>query len=171
MAEETKVTPEETPKTPSIDDLIKQVESLTETLNKQKKAIDNASSDASAWKKKYYDTLDEAKLAEAKRADAEAATQKELAELKRERAVSKGMAKYVALGYPEELAQMSAEALYDGDFEKVMDLQKSFVTEFESKVKAKLLGEQPKPTPGKTPSGDEIEDPRLTAFKKGLLGV
>ena len=63
MAENTNIETEKTtqtepekktePAAPSLEDLAASIKALQAALEKQKKATDNASSDAAAWKKKY----------------------------------------------------------------------------------------------------------------------
>ena len=66
--------------------------------------------------------------------------QKELEEkynkLLRESAVSKNKAKLVALGYEESLADETAEAMADGNLEKVFANQKKHLTSFEKRIRA-----------------------------------
>ena len=56
-------------------------------------------------------------------------------------------AKLVALGYEEALADETAEAMADGDSEKVFANQQKHLTSFEKKVRAEALKNTPKPTP------------------------
>ena len=87
MTEQTAPEAEAKPAGPSLEELAAQVASLTEALNKQKKATDNASSDAAAWKKKYNATLSEAERAEAERQENERQLRAENEALKRDRTV------------------------------------------------------------------------------------
>ena len=172
MEDQNKVTPETTgqpapaPAAPTVEDLVKQVETLTAAMNKQKKALDNAAADAAEWKRQYRATLDEAARAKAEQDEANAARDAELASYKRKDAVSNKITKYLAMGYPEDLARQSAEAYVDGKDEVVLDLQKQFTSILETNIKASLLSQQPAVTPGMTPPGNP-ESPELAAFRKG----
>lgn len=170
---EINVTPETQPEpnTPTIEDLTKQIATLTATLAKQKKAIDAASSDAAEWKRKYNSTLDEATRKENDRKEAEAAKDARIAQLERDRDLDQRTAAYMAAGYDADLARKSAEAYTDGDFAKVLDLQKQHQTKIEADLKARLINQQPTLTPGQTPSGAFGDDPKLAAFKRGARGI
>ena len=74
------------------------------------------------------------------------------------------------MGYSDELAKASAEAWADGDDDKVLLLQKQFNEQFETKIKASLLAQQPDLTPGKTPTGVGAEPAEIAAFRKGIRG-
>ena len=67
--------------------------------------------------------------------------------LLRESIIAKNKAKLVALGYDESLADETAEAMADGDSEKVFANQQKHLTSFEKKVRAEALKDTPKPTP------------------------
>ena len=67
--------------------------------------------------------------------------------LLRESVISKNKAKLVALGYEEILADETAEAMADGDTEKVFANQQKHLASFEKKVRADALKKTPKPTP------------------------
>lgn len=164
-----KTTGQPAPATPTVEDLTKQIEALTAAMNKQKKALDNAAADAAEWKRQYRATLDEAARAKAEQDEANAARDAELATYKRKEAVSHKMTKYLAMGYPEDLAKQSAEAYVDGKDDVVLDIQKQFTSILETNIKASLLAQQPAVTPGMTPTGGS-EPPEISAFRKGTRG-
>ena len=172
MEDQKNVTPEPagqpapTPATPSVEQLTKQIEDLTAAMNKQKKALDAAAADAADWKRQYRSTLDEAARAKAEQEEANAQRDAELATYKRKEAVNTKVTKYLAMGYPEDLARQSAEAYVDGKDDVVLDLQKQFTSILETNIKASLLAQQPAVTPGMTPPGNP-ESPELAAFRKG----
>lgn len=105
----------------------------------KKEVLDNATKDASEWKKKYQDTLSEAEKKEAEEKESKANIEKELAELRKEKAVNLNLSKLIALGYDEKLAMETANAMYDGNFDKVLENQKKFTEAFEKKLKAEEL--------------------------------
>ena len=63
----------------------------------------------------------------------------------RESSVNKFKAKYIALGYSEELASATAEALADGDMDTVLANGETYKAEFEKTIKANALKETPHP--------------------------
>ena len=158
------------PAAPSVEDLQKQIETLTAAMKKQKQALDNAAADAADWKRQFRATQDEATRLKAEQEEAVAAIKAENAALKRKEAVANRTNTYLSMGYSDELAKASAEAWADGDDDKVLLLQKQFNEQFETKIKATLLGQQPDLTPGKTPTGVGAEPAEIAAFRKGIRG-
>ena len=154
------------PAAPNVDDLQKQIETLTAAMNKQRKALDAAAADAAEWKRQFRATQDEATRLKAEQDEAFNAIKAENAALKRDKAIERRTNKYLSMGYSDELAKASAEAWADGDEEKVLDYQKQFNEQFETKIKTSLLAQQPAVTPGMTPPGN-AESPELAAFRKG----
>lgn len=88
-------------------------------------------------------TEDEAKTAqaEADRKDLET----KYAELLRKSTVADHTAKFMALGYEEKLARETAEALFDGDMDKVFENQKKANEAAERKLRAAIVVQDPKP--------------------------
>ena len=67
----------------------KQNKNLKATLSERNSEAASRKREAEDWKKKFESTLDEQAQAELKRKEAEEATQRELAELKRDNAINK----------------------------------------------------------------------------------
>ena len=76
----------------------------------------------------------------------------ELAELKRDKAVSEHRARLLGLGYDEALAVDTAKALAKGDMDTVFANQRKHQELQEKALRAQLLKETPKPPAGE--SGD-----------------
>lgn len=111
----------------------------------KKDVLDKATKDAAEWKKKYNDTLTDAQKKGIIDSEKQAQMEKELAELKRDKAVSQNMAKLLALGYEEDLAAETAEAIADNDMAKVFENQKKFKESLEKKIKAEALKNMDRP--------------------------
>lgn len=111
----------------------------------KKSVFDKTASDLAAKKKELA----------AKMTEDEQKTQKELEERKElqakyeqllyENQVSKFKAKYLSMGYDEKLADATAEAMVNGDTEKVFVNQQKHLESVEKKVRAELLKNTPKP--------------------------
>ena len=106
-----------------------------------KKTFDKTASELAKKKKELAEkmTEDEARAL----ADKESLEnmQKELAELRKEREIANNRARFLALGYSEELAVDTAQALAEGDMEKVFKNQKLHQEAYEKAIKDGLLGE------------------------------
>ena len=121
-------------KTPTLEDLQKQIADLTATakakdaeIEKLKAANTNASADASEWKKKFRSTQDEATRKEAERAEAEAAMREELNALKAEKRISVYTQRLMEVGYDAQTAASMAVSLPEGISDDFFATQKTFL--------------------------------------------
>lgn len=117
-------------------------------LAKLKESVSKANSEASQYKKELN-----AKLSEEERKAKEDAEKwekiiKERDELLKEKNMSAHKAKFLENGYTAELAESSAEALVNGDFDKVFKDLGVHVANLEKKFKAENVDNMPKPTGG-----------------------
>lgn len=114
----------------------------------KKETFDKTASDLAKAKKELSAKMSE----EEKKAAETAQAQKDLEEkynaLLHESEVSKSKAKLVALGYDEKLADDTAEALVNGDMEKVFANQKKHQEALEKSIRADALKQTPKPQGG-----------------------
>jgi hypothetical protein len=65
-------------------------------------------------------------------------------------AISTNKAKLLALGYEESLADATAEAMANGELDKVFANQKKHLESVEKKIRSELLKGTPKPDGGKS---------------------
>lgn len=132
---------------------------------KLKKAVDNASKDASGWKEKYRSTLSENEKLAQQKADDEAKKDAELQALRKESAVSKFEKNFLGLGYTAEQAQKAAEAQYEGDTDMLFTIQQQAQTAMLKNAESDWLKSRPQVNTG---NGDgDTED----AFLKGFNSV
>lgn len=83
-------------------------------------------------------------------------------ELLRKSTVAEHTAKFLALGYEEKLARDTAEALFDGDMDKVFANQQKAKEALEKAVKANLVKQDPKPEgAGDNGKGEETDAMKL----------
>lgn len=113
----------------------------------EKKLFDKVSSELAAKKKELQAKLTDDEAAKQKEQEERETMQRELDALRRESAVAKHKAKLIGLGYEESLAEETAEAMADGNLDKVFVNQKKHLDAFEKKVRADLLKDTPKPVP------------------------
>lgn len=137
-------------KTPTVEDLQKQIESLTAENNslkadaeKVKKTISNANADAAEWKTKYRNTLDEAKRKEEERAEADEAIRAELNALKTEKRIATYTSKLMEAGYDAQTAATMASSLPEGISDDFFNQQKSFIESQKQLAKTEALNNQP----------------------------
>lgn len=166
MNEEKKTEVKEEVKTPTLEELQKQIATLTESakakdaeIEKLKASVTNASADAANWKKQYRSTQDEVTRKEAERAEADEALKQELAALRTEKRISTYTAKLMEVGYDAQTATSMAMNLPEGISEDFFVQQKTFLESQKQKAKTELINNQPKLSSGETlaPSNDETE--------------
>lgn len=119
----------------------------------KKEVFDKTSSELADKKKELRDRMTQDEAQKQQEQEDRERMQQELDTLRRESSVSKAKAKFIGLGYDEALAEETAEALADGDLNKVFANQKKHLGEFEKKIKADILKKTPRPEPdgsGKT---------------------
>lgn len=137
----------------SAEDKLKALEALEEAdnsaeLERMKNAVSKANSEAAAWKKKHNELLGEEERKKQEQADHLAQVEKELADLRKEKTVSEYAAKFLGMGYEESLAKETAQAMADGDTEKVFANQVKFNDALKKSAIADKLKNTPRPGAG-----------------------
>ena len=106
----------------------------------KKTAYDKVASELSKKKKELADKLTEDEARALAEKEEKEAMKKELAELRKKQQIADNKAKYLGLGYSEELAASTAEALAEGDMEKVFSNHKLHLENYEKSITDKLIG-------------------------------
>ncbi|OQB11417.1 MAG: hypothetical protein BWY15_02465 [Firmicutes bacterium ADurb.Bin193] len=131
-----------------------EVERLKTEVERLKTAVSKANSEAAEWKKKHNALLSEEERKEAERLEAQQAIEKEIAELRKDKAVSENKARFLGLGYDEKLALETAQALVDGDIDKVFANQQIHIENVKKAERAAGVANDPTPPAG---GGGETE--------------
>lgn len=113
----------------------------------KKDVFDKTASELAGVKKQLRDKMTDDEAAKQKEQEEREELQSKYEKLLRESEISKHKAKLLALGYDEKLADETAEAMADGDMEKVFTNQKKHLDFVEKRVRADALKDTPKPTP------------------------
>lgn len=111
-----------------------------------KEQFDKTASELAAKKKELTEKLSEDEKQKQLEAEEREELKKKYDELLRENTVSKNKAQLLGLGYEEKLADETAEAMADGNLEKVFANQKKHLDAVEKRVRAEVLKDTPKPT-------------------------
>ena len=114
----------------------------------KKEVFDRTASELAEYKRKLREKMSEEERKEAERQEAEAALKAELESLRKEAAITKNKAKFLSLGNEEELAEDTARAMADGDFEKVFANQAIHLENIKKAAIAAALANDPKPPAG-----------------------
>lgn len=114
----------------------------------EKSVFDKTASELAASKKQLREkmTADEIKAKED--ADKMEELQRNYDALLKESTISKHKARFLSLGYADELASETAEAMANGELEKVFANQKKHLESVEKKIREDVLKDTPKPTGG-----------------------
>ena len=138
----------------SAEDIEKALESIelptdnSSEIERLKNALSKSNSEAAEYKKQLREkmTAEEAKAKE----DTEKFEdlQNKYDALLKESTITKNKARLLGLGYDDALATEVAEAMANGDTEKVFAAQKKHLDSVEKKIREDVLKETPKPTGG-----------------------
>lgn len=121
---------------------------LREEAKKNKDLITKYTGEISALKKEKNSTLSEAELRAAAQDEAFKELQSKYDEMLKSSTRSAYVAKYVELGYDKALAEETAQALVDGDLDKVFMNGEKYKATLEKQFKADALKATPKPGAG-----------------------
>ena len=119
-----------------------------------KETFDKTASELSNAKKQLREKMSAEEIKAKEDAEKMEALIKERDALLREKTIANHKAKYLSLGYDEKLANDTAEALANGELDKVFENQKKHNEAVEKKIRADVLKETPKPEGGT--GSDEI---------------
>ena len=138
----------------SVEDIEKALEGITmptdnsAEIDRLKAALTKSNSEAADYKKQLREkmTAEEIKAKE----DAEKWEEiiKERDALLREKTIATHKAKFLSLGYEENLANETAEAMAKGELDKVFANQKKHLDNMEKKIREDVLKDTPKPEGG-----------------------
>lgn len=117
-------------------------------IERLKNALSKSNSEANDYKKQLRDKMSEDERKAKEDAEKQEELQKNYDALLRKVTISENKAKFLALGYDDKLADETAEAMANGDLEKVFTNQKKHLDAVEKKVRADVLKDTPKPDGG-----------------------
>lgn len=137
----------------------------TSEVERLRKALTAANSDAADWKKKYRETQDETSRTAAEKEEEHKQLLERVAALEAEKAVATYKATYVAMGYDDKLAESTAKAMQSGDMAKVLENQRKFQEATEQRIRSELMRRSGRP--GGDDGGDhKEEDEAVTRAKQ-----
>lgn len=115
---------------------------------KLKTQLTKANTEAAELKRKLQEkmTEDEKKAAEA--AEESRKMMEELTTLRKEKMIASYKASYLSMGYDEATAEDTAQAMVDGDMDRVFANQKAFLETHDKAVLAGAVKTTPAPPPG-----------------------
>lgn len=141
-------------------------EKLKNENEKLRRANTSASSDVSKYKKALQERMSEQERIEAERKESESKLMEELNLLRREKTVSDHRANFAALGFSQELAQSSAEAVADGNYDMMYGNIKAYIDQLNKTHTAEAFRNTPKPPAGNNPKGVTKEQFAKMGYKE-----
>jgi hypothetical protein len=118
-------------------------------IDRLKTALSKSNSEAADYKKQLREKMSADELKAKEDAESREKLQNDYDALLRKVTLSENKAKLLALGYDEALAAGTAEAMADGDLDKVFANQKKHLDALEKKIREDVLKDTPKPEGGK----------------------
>lgn len=117
-------------------------------LDKLKNALSKSNSEAADYKRQLKEKMSADEIKAKEDAEKQEKLQKDYDELVKKVAVSENKAKLLGLGYEDTLATETAEAMANGELDKVFANQKKHLDAMEKKVRSEILKDTPKPDGG-----------------------
>ena len=131
-------------------------------IEKLRNAITESNKEAKDWKDKYRSTLDDATKKQQEAEETAKKNAERLAQLEKEKVIAGYKASYLAMGYNEELAADTANALAEGNDAKLFENQKKHQEAVEKKAREEALRGSGRPGgSGSDKSGDDSEAMKL----------
>ena len=148
----------------TIDEIEKALEGIelpsdgSAEIERLKNALSKSNSEAADYKKQLRDKMGDDERKAKEDADKIAELQRNYDALLKESTISKNKSRLLALGYSESLATEVAEAMVEGDTDKVFAAQKKHLDAVEKKIREENLNKTPRPEggEGKTKSAEDI---------------
>ena len=135
-----------------IENALKDIDLPTDStaeIDRLKAALSKSNSEAADYKKQLREKMSAEEVKAKEDAEKWEEIVKERDALLREKTIATYKAQYLALGYDEKLANETAEAMANGEIDKVFANQKKHLEAVEKKIRADVLKETPKPEGGK----------------------
>ncbi len=129
----------------------------------KKETFDKTASELAEIKRKHNAMLSEEEQKKQAIEEELNTLRKQVADMGKRELISSHKAKFLAMGYDEALAIATAEAMANGETDKVFANQKKFLETHDKSIKAELLGKTPKPKSGGNDNSDVMT---LDKFRK-----
>ena len=122
-------------------------------IDRLKNALSKSNSEAADYKKQLREKMSADEIKAKEDSDKMVELQSKYDALLKESEITKNKARLLTLGYEDKLATETAEAMANGEIDKVFANQKKHLDAVEKKIRADVLKETPKPEGG---NGSEI---------------
>ena len=133
-------------------------------VERLKNALSKSNSEAADYKKQLREKMSADEIKAKEDSDKMTELQTKYDALLKESEISKNKARLLALGYEDKLATETAEAIANGETDKVFANQKKHLESVEKKIREEVLTSTPRPT-----GGNGSETMTLDKFRKMSL--
>lgn len=133
----------------------------------KKDVFDKTASELASVKKQLRERMSAEEKKEKDEAEKREKLQNDYDALLKRVTISDNKAKFLALGYDDALAGETAEAVANGEMDKVFANQKKYMDSFEKKIRADVLKDTPKPGKNTVPGAVNYQDKITEAQKNG----
>lgn len=138
----------------TLEDVEKALESVelpsdgSAEIERLKNALSKSNSEAANYRKQLNEKLTEDERKAKEDAEKQEKLQNDYDALLKKVTISEHKAKFLSLGYDDKLADETAEAMANGEFDKVLANQKKHLEAVEKKIRADVLKGTPEPRGG-----------------------
>lgn len=133
----------------------------------KKEVFDKTASELALVKKQLRERMSAAEQKEKDEAERREKLQNDYDALLKRVSISDNKAKLLALGYEDSLAGETAEAIVNGEMDKVFANQKKYIESFEKRIRAEILKETPKPSKDTVLGAADYQKKIVEAQKNG----
>ena len=117
-------------------------------IERLKNALSKSNSEAADYKKQLREKMSAEEAKAKEESDKMEELQSKYDALLKESDITKNKARLLSLGYEDKLASETAEAIVNGDTNKVFDNQKKHLDTLEKRIREEVLKSTPRPTGG-----------------------
>ena len=136
-------------------------------VDKLKAALSKANSEAAEYKRQLREKQSAAEREAAERAEQEKSMREELETLRKEKAVTDYTNKALEVGFDNETAALTANAMADGNMDAVFDALKAFVEATRTRLQNEALNRQPGLSTGIPPTKNTV-DPDMDQMRRWM---
>lgn len=137
-------------------------------LEKYKRLLDKANSEAADYKRKWRAMQTEEEAAEQERAEHQKAMEAELAELKKQRVIDGYRVEFMKVGFDEPTATLQAKALADGDTSTMFSHLVTLTDTISKSAVAKAMDSQKGLSVGGVVTKTDVEKAETEALRKAM---
>ena len=127
-------------------------------IDRLKNALSKSNSEAANYKKQLHEKMSADEIKAKEDSDKFEELQSKYEALLKESNISKNKARLLALGYEDKLATETAEAIVNGEIDKVFTNQKKHLDSVEKKIREEVLTSTPRPTGGNGSKAMTLEE-------------